>query len=445
MSHKLSRRTVLRGMGTAIALPLLEGMLPLSAIAQSAKKAPVRMAFMFVPNGIDMAGWTPDSEGALGNLPPILQPLSKVKGSLNVMSGLTQQNAFALGDGPGDHARSAAAWLTGVHPKKTAGSDIKLAISADQLAAQQIGKHTRFASLELGCERGGTSGDCDSGYSCAYSGSISWRGESTPVAKEVNPRLVFERLFGRGDGEEGEARFKRLRYRKSILDLVLGDAADLKRQLGARDQQKLDEYMEGIREIESRLTKVEKDNPGIFLDGAIKPSGIPGDYGEHIRLMGDMMVLAFQADLTRVATFMFANEGSNRSYRDIGVPEGHHDMSHHGRDPAKMAKKRQIDTFHAQQLAYVLVKMAAVEEPGGSLLDNAMVVYGGGISDGDRHNHDDLPILLAGRAGGALRTGRHLVYPNRTPLNNLFLSMLDRMGIPAETLGDSTGKLTGLF
>lgn len=420
-------------------------MLPLTALAQSPKKAPIRMAFLFVPNGVDMAGWTPASDGALSDLPPILQPLEKVKGSLNVMTGLTQQNAFALGDGPGDHARSAATWLTGVHPKKTAGADIKLAVSADQLAAQRVGRETRFASLELGCERSGTSGDCDSGYSCAYSSSISWRGESTPVAKEINPRLVFERLFGSGDSEEAEARFKRLRYRKSILDLVLEDASSLKRQLGSRDQRKLDEYMQGVREIEDRLAKLEKENPGIFLDGAIKPSGVPGDYGEHIRLMGDMMVLAFQADLTRVATFMFANEGSNRSYRDIGVPEGHHDLSHHGRDPVKMGKKRQIDTFHAQQVAYVLEKMASTRELGGSLLDNSMVVYGGGISDGDRHNHDDLPILLAGRAGGSLRTGRHLVYPNRTPLNNLFLSMLDRMGVPAETLGDSTGKLTGLF
>ena len=446
MSEKLSRRTLLRGMGTAMALPLLEGMLPLSALAQSPKKIPTRMAFLFVPNGVAIENWTPATEGVLGQLPSILQPLEKVKGQINVLTGLTQQNAFALGDGPGDHARSAAAFLTGVHPKKTTGADIKLAISADQLAAQRIGKDTRFASLELGCERGGQSGDCDSGYSCAYSNSISWRSENTPVAKEVNPRLVFERLFGSGEeGEESESRFKRLRYRKSILDFVLEDASALRARLGGRDQRKVDEYLQGVREIEQRLAKLEEDNPALFLAGSVKPTGVPGDYAAHIRLMGDMMILAFQADVTRISTFMFANEGSNRSYRDVGVSDGHHDMSHHGRDPVKMEKKRKIDLFHAEQLAYILEKMASIKEPGGSLLDHSMVLYGGGISDGDRHNHDNLPILLAGRANGTLKTGRHIEYPNRTPLNNLFLSMLDRMGVPAETLGDSTGKLQGLF
>lgn len=446
MSNRLSRRTVLRGIGTAMALPLLEGMLPLTALAQTPKKIPTRMAFLFVPNGVDMANWTPASEGALGSLPSILQPLEKVKGSVNIFTGLTQHNAFALGDGPGDHARSAAAFLTGVHPKKTAGADIKLAISADQVAAQRLGKETRFASLEIGCERGGQSGDCDSGYSCAYSSNIAWRGETTPVAKEVNPRLVFERLFGSGvEGEEAESRYRRMRHRKSILDFVLEDAAALKARLGGRDRDKVEEYLQGVREIEQRLAKLEKDNPALFLPGSLRPSGTPGDYGEHIRLMGDMMVLAFQSDSTRVATFMFANEGSNRSYRDIGVSEGHHDVSHHGRNPEKVQKKGKIDLFHVQQLAYILERMESVKEPGGSLLDHSMVLYGGGISDGDRHNHDDLPILLAGKGNGTVRTGRHVRYPNRTPLNNLFLSMLDRMGVPAETLGDSTGKLQGLL
>lgn len=436
---------MLRGVGACVSLPLLEGMLPLTALAQTPKNVPTRMAFLFVPNGINMEHWTPAAEGALGALPDVLTPLEPVKSSINVLTGLTQKNAFALGDGPGDHARSAAAFLTGVHPKKTAGADIKLGISADQVAAQSIGKETRFASIELGCERGGQSGDCDSGYSCAYSSNISWRGESTPVAKEVNPRLVFERLFGSEDSaEDAESRFKRMRYRKSILDLILDDASSLRKQLGLKDQQKLDEYLSGVREIELRLERMEKENPAMFVAGASKPAGAPGDFGEHIRLMGDMMVLAFQADLTRVATFMFANEGSNRSYRLIDVPDGHHDISHHGKDPVKLEKKRKIDTFHTQQLAYILQKMASIKEPGGSLLDHSMILYGGGISDGDRHNHDDLPILLAGR-GGRVPTGRHVVYKNGTPLNNLFLSMLDRVGVRVETLGDSTGKLQGLF
>jgi hypothetical protein len=446
MNGQIPRRTFLKGLGTVMALPLLEGMLPLNALAQSVKAAqnPVRMAFMFVPNGMNMLDWTPLAEGASFELPYILEPLSKVRSSINVLTGLTQHNAFALGNGPGDHARSTAAWLTGVHPYKTAGGDIRLGISADQVAAQKIGHLTRFASLELGCERGAQAGDCDSGYSCAYSSNISWRSESTPMAKEVNPRLVFERLFGSGQ-DSLESRQKRDRLRLSILDMVLEDAAKLKGQLGARDQHKLDEYFTSIREIEQRLQRTETESARQALEGVVQPKGIPSDYGEHIRLMGDMMVLAFQADLTRISTFMFANDGSNRSFSMIGVPEGHHDMSHHGKDQTKIEKKRKIDRFQAEQLAYILNKMDSIKEPTGSLLDNSMIVYGAGISDGDRHNHDDLPIMIAGKAGGRLKSGRHLKYENGTPMNNLFLSMLDNVGVDVEKLGDSTGKLQGLF
>lgn len=316
----------------------------------------------------------------------------------------------------------------------------------DQVAAREIGKQTKFASLEIGCERGGVSGDCDSGYSCAYSSNVSWRSESTPVAKEVNPRLVFERLFGNGNNsEEKEAKTRRDLFRQSILDLVSEDAARLKGQLGQRDARKLDEYFEGVREIEKRLQKFENNQAALIAAGVGKPSGIPADYGEHIRLMGDMMILAFQADLTRVCTFMFANDGSNRSFRQIGVSEGHHDVSHHGKDPKKMEKKRMIDQFYADQFAYVLRRMKEVKELDGTLLDNTMLVYGGGISDGDRHNHDNLPIIMAGRAGGTLQTGQHLVFPNETPMTNLFMSMLDRVGVRVEKLGDSTGRLQGLF
>lgn len=446
MREALPRRTVLKGIGTALSLPLLEAMLPLSAIAQTVDKArPNRMAFLFVPNGINMEHWTPRAQGAGFDLPSILEPLADVKDSFNILTGLTQKHAFANGDGPGDHARSSAAWLTGVQPRKTAGSDIRAGISADQLAAAKVGHRTKFASLEIGCERGAQAGDCDSGYSCAYSSSISWRGESTPVAKEVNPRLVFERLFGNGNaGEQSESQSRRDRYRLSILDMVVEDAAKLKARLGQRDQKKMDEYLQAVREIEVRLQRLE-GSESLAVKGAAKPGGIPVDYGEHIRLMGDMMVLAFQADVTRICTFMFANEGSNRTYRHIGVSEGHHDISHHGRDADKLEKKRQIDRFHVEQLAYILKRMKAIEEPHGSLLDNTMLVYGGGISDGDRHNHDDLPILLAGRGAGTIQTGRHVRYANGTPMNNLFQSLLDRIGVPGETLGDATGKLDQLF
>ncbi len=443
----ISRRTLLRGLGTALALPMLEGMIPGSALAQSGKKAARinRMAFMFVPNGIHMDAWTPKTEGAF-ELPPTLQPLKKVKDSISVLTGLTQQNAFALGDGGGDHARSAAAFLTGCHPRKTDGADIKAGISADQLAAMHIGNQTFFPSLEIGCERGGQSGNCDSGYSCAYSSNISWRGEASPVAKEIDPRLVFERLFSNGNpGDTQESIARRKIYRTSILDSVLEDATRLKNRLGTHDQSKLDEYFTSVREIERRLEWAEKSNAGSKIAASDRPTGVPTDFGEHIRLLGDMMVLAFQADLTRVCTFMICNDGNNRSYKEIGVPEGHHDCSHHGRNPEKQAKVQQINTFHTTQLAYILEKMQAIKEPEGTLLDNTMLVYGAGISDGDRHNHDDLPILLAGKGAGTIKSGHHTTYKNGTPMTNLFLSMLDRVGVPAEHIGDSTGRLNMLF
>jgi len=440
----ISRRTLLRGAGTIMALPMLEAMMPLGALAQSGKKAPLRMAFMFVPNGMHMPAWTPAKEGAL-ELMPTMQPLAKVKDSLTVMTGLTQHNAFALGDGGGDHARSSAAFLTGCHPRKTDGADIKAGISADQLAAQRIGNNTRFPSLELGCERGAQAGNCDSGYSCAYSSSIAWRGESTPVAHEVDPRAVFERLFGGSEpGETAESRKKRESYKKSVLDFVLEDAKGLQAKLGVHDQNKLDEYMTGVREIERRVEMAEKANVAGKL-AADRPTGVPSDFGEHIRLMGDMLVLAFQTDMTRIATFMLANDGSNRNYSTIGVPEGHHDCSHHGRDPIKQGKVQQINTYHMTQVAYMLEKMQAIKEGDGTLLDNCMIVYGAGISDGDRHNHDDLPILLAGKGGGTIKAGRHIRYQNGTPLTNLFLCLLDRMGVHADTLGDSSGRLEQLI
>ena len=452
MSLKVDRRTLLRGAGTALALPFLEAMIPASALAKpgaTAATAPKRLAFMFVPNGQNMKMWRPAAQGEGFALSPTLEPLKNVKGAINVLTGLTQQHAFANGDGAGDHARSAAAWLTGCQPRKTSGANIHAGISADQVAAAKIGNKTRFPSIELGCERGGMAGDCDSGYSCAYSGTIAWRGESTPVAKEVDPRLVFERLFGNVDeGETPEMQKLRQTTEGSILDFVMSDAKNLRGQLGVSDRRKLDEYFDGVREVERRLQWVAKSNaagaPGT-PGGLTAPNGIPADYGAHIRLMGDMMVLAFQADLTRVSTIMFANEGSNRAYRQIGIGEGHHELSHHGGSAEKLEKIKNINRYQMEQVAYILEKMQSIKEANGtSLLDNTLLVYGGGISDGDAHNHNDLPILLAGGGAMGVKTGRHLVYKDGTPMTNLFLTMLDKVGVPADTvatIGDSTGRL----
>ncbi|HTU92780.1 MAG TPA: DUF1552 domain-containing protein [Gemmataceae bacterium] len=440
----VSRRTVLKGMGAMVALPWLEAMMPRSLLgASAAATAPRRMAFLYVPNGIDMANWTPAAEGALTALPPTLKPLAPFQKELLVFSGLTLDKARPNGDGPGDHARAMAAFLTGSQPRKTHGADIRVGISIDQLAAQKIGKTTRFASLEIGCEGGKNSGNCDSGYSCAYSANLAWRNESSPVAKEINPRLVFERLFSVPGKDDDKAR-RRESYKHSILDFVGEDARSLKNRLGGPDQHKLEEYLTGIREIEQRLVRIEQTADIAAPAGATRPTGIPKDYREHLRLMADMMALAFQADLTRLATFVFANDGSNRSYRDYGVPDGHHDMSHHRRLPERMAKVQKINQFHIEQFAYLLGKLKSVKEGDGTLLDNCMIVYGSGISDGNRHNHNDLPILLAGKGGGTLKTGRHLRYPKETPLMNLYLCMLDRVGIHVDSFGDSKGRLTGL-
>ena len=437
--NTLSRRTLLQGLGAAVALPWLEAMSRSSALASPSASGPLRMAFFYVPNGVHMQEWTPKEEGALGDLPSILKPMAGFKDDFNILTGLAQHNGEALGDGPGDHARALSTFLTGAHPKKTDGADIKVGMSVDQVAAEKVGKATRYASIELGIERGAQAGNCDSGYSCAYSSNISWRSETTPMAKEINPRLVFERLFTDAkSGPYDAGRAKRERYRKSILDLVADDANQLRGRLGTTDRRKVDEYLTAVREIEGRLVRVEA-KASVAPDYAA-PKGIPNDYQEHVRLMADMIVLAFQADLTRVATFMFANEGSTKPYPQIGVSEGHHDLSHHGNDPSKHEKIRKINTFHVEQFAYIVGRLKGIKEGDGTLLDRSMLVYGSGIGDGNRHNHDDLPVLLAGRANGSIKTGRHVKYP-QTPLNNLFLSMLDRMGATTESLGDSTGRL----
>lgn len=446
MTIAISRRVALRGLGVSLALPWLESlnMATATGATAAAQAAPIRMACMFVPNGVHLADWTPDTTGFGFRTPYILEPLAKVQEDLLVLSGLTHDKGRANGDGPGDHARSASVFLTGAQPRKTAGSNIRSGISVDQAAAQKIGKATKFPSLELGCEQGRGAGNCDSGYSCAYSSNVSWASETSPVGKETNPRLVFQRLFAdRSQTDHNEQTARREALRKSVLDFVTDDAQRLQKQLGNRDIQKLDEYLTGLREIERRIELAEQQATKGPLDYA-QPAGVPREYREHIRLMCDMMVLAFQTDSTRIATFMLANAGSNRSYRDIGVPDGHHDLSHHGGDRKKHEKIRKINRFHVEQLAYFLEKLKSIKEGDGTLLDNCMVLYGSALSDGNRHNNENLPILLAGSGGGSIDSGRHIRYEEETPLCNLFLSLLDRLGAPTDFIGDSTSVLRGL-
>jgi hypothetical protein len=402
------------------------------------------MAFAYVPNGIIMKDWTPATTGPEFELTRVLEPMKPFKQEMVLLSGLMQNNGRALGDGPGDHARAASTFLTGVHPKKTHGADIKVGISVDQVAAQAIGNQTRFASLELGCEDGRLVGNCDSGYSCAYSNSISWRTESTPMPPEINPRVVFERMFGgTGISENPTARALRQRYNKSILDFVMEDAQQLQRTLGPTDRRKLDEYMYGIREIEQRIEQAEHESSQI-TPNIEAPEGVPAEFSEHVRLMFDLMAVAFQADLTRVSTFMIGREGSNRTYREIGVPDPHHGISHHRGDTALIEKLAQINRYHMEQFAYFIDKLKNTPDGDGTLLDHSMIVYGSGISDGNRHWHHDLPVLVVGKGRGTINTGRHVKYEQETPMNNLFVSMLGRVGVGTDSLGDSTGELKEL-
>ena len=443
----ISRRTMLRGLGVGMALPLLDAMAPKGftssafGAATGTTRPPLRMAHIFLPNGMRMEDFTPTAVGAGFPLPATLAPLKAVASEFSVLSGLTLDGARAKGDGGGDHARSAAAFLTGCHPYKTAGANIKLGVSVDQVAARQLGTKTRLPSLELGLDKQQTAGNCDSGYSCAYVSNISWRGEATPVPKEHDPQAVFDRLFRASDfahASEGQAR--RTALRKSILDYVADDAAALNRNLGKSDQRKMDEYLTSIREVEQRIEVTKDGATGNFPDFD-RPDTNPKAFSDHMRLMYDLMHLAFRLDLTRICTYMIARDGSDRVYKDIGVTEGHHTVSHHGADQKKIESISKIDLYNMTHFAAFLEKMKNTPEGNGSLLDHCAIMYGAGIGDGDRHNHDELPILLAGRAGGALKTGRHVRFARNTPLCNLHLSMLNMMGVQAERFGDSTGVL----
>jgi hypothetical protein len=439
MHHPLNRRTLLRGLGVSIALPWLEAMTPLARAA--AGTSPNRMAFIYVPNGMNMADWTPKTEGADFELPAILNELKNVRKHFNILTGLTADKARPHGDGGGDHARALGAFLTGCQPNKTDGTNIRAGISADQVAAARIGDQTRLASLEIGCDAGAMAGNCDSGYSCVYSSCMSWKSAAQALPKEINPKLVFERLFANGPDSARQARDAK---RKSVLDFVRTDSRELAGKLGANDVRKLDEYFSSVRDIELRIERAEKMPPKKAPEGVKVPEGTPKNYEEHIRLMYDLLALAFQADVTRISTCVMANEGSNKSYPFIGVSEGHHDLSHHGKDPKKLEKIREINKFHARNLAYFLEKLASIKEGDGTLLDHSMIAFGSGNSDGDAHNHDNLPILLAGGGNGTIQPGRHIVYKKETPLNNLWLAMLERMNVKVPSLGDSTGVLPGL-
>jgi hypothetical protein len=441
MFRAISRRTVLKGLGAALALPLLDAMAPLSSLAApTAREAPKRLAFLYVPNGVHMPDWTPTATGADYTLPPLLEPLKPFKQDFVLLSNLALDKARANGDGPGDHARANSVFLTGRQPRKTAGADLRVGISVDQLAAQRLGADTRLPSLEIGCEAGKDSGGCDSGYSCAYSAHLSWRTESTPMPTLIDPRQVFERLFS-GEAPQSSLR----RDRQSILDFVADDAQRLRGALGSNDRRKLDEYLTCVRDLEARIQRAEKTTASAPPAPAMsKPAGTPKDYPDHLKLLADLLVLAFQCDLTRVCSFAFANDGSNRPYKFLDVSEGHHDLSHHGGDAAKHEKIKKINRFHITQLAYLLERLKSIKEGDGTLLDNCLIVYGSGIGDGDRHNHDDLPILLAGKGGGTVKPGRHLRYAKDTPLMNLYVSLLERVGAPVASFGDSTGQLSDL-
>jgi len=441
---QIPRRTFLRGLGTAIALPTLEAMMPARALAAGNAKFPTRMAFIYIPNGVIQEKWNVKGEGRDYQFSHILEPVAKHRDDLLVFSGLSHDKARANGDGAGDHARANATFLTGAQARKTSGADIKLGVSVDQIAAQKIGGQTRLSSLELSSDGVRLSGRCDSGYSCAYQFNLAWKNASTPMPPESNPKAVFDRLFAGGSKKEwDENKIRRERYRKSILDFALEDAKRLEKKLGYTDKRKLDEYLDSIRELEKRIEAMAKSNVEL-PDGFSVPAGKPRDFGAHVRLMSDMMALAFQTDSTRIASYLLAHDGDNRSYPHLGVRQGHHSISHHRNAKDKVGDLTKINRYHCTLFAHFLDRLKSIKEGDGTLLDHSMIVYGGAIGDGNRHTHHDLPVLLAGNANGAIETGRHVRYPTNTPMSNLFLNMLDIMGTPTDRLGDSTGRLKGL-
>jgi len=446
--HLTSRRGFLRGLGAAVSLPAFEAFRPLMAaneatraLATTASGAPLRMAYLYVPNGVNLEKWRPNGTTSGYKMGGSFGEMEKHREDFQIFTGFEQKNASAGSDGAGDHARANSVFLTSARPKKTAGSDIQLGISVDQVAANAVADQTRFASLELSTSGVRKSGQCDSGYSCAYQFNLSWRSENQPMTPEANPRAVFERLFGAGEsGERAKSLGQRLASKKSVLDFIQNDAKALHRHLGRTDQHKLDEYLTGVREIEKQIEKAEA--LGIPVDPGVPAPEAFTSYEEHLQMMSDMLVLAFKTDSTRVISFMMSHDGSNRSFSNIGIDDGHHNISHHQGSKDNLDKIAKIDEFYLAQFSYFLEKMKTTEDVDGkSLLHNSMIVYGSGISDGDRHNHDDLPIILAGHGGGAFKPGRHVELGENVPMANLYLRMLQEFGVKEKRFGDSTGVL----
>ncbi|MEO2199387.1 MAG: DUF1552 domain-containing protein [bacterium] len=439
----LPRRTVLRGLGAALALPLLDSMVPaLTAQSRTAAAPVTRFGVFYVPNGMSMPYWYPQTEGPLDELPPTLRSLEAFKDRVLICGGLDDESANLV-KGGGDHARSAGTFLTCVPYKITNGADVSNAVSMDQIAARELSKETQLASLELGIESNAMLGNCDGGASCAYTNTIAWRTPTTPLPIENDPRAIFERMFGTTGSTDPAARLERMRRDRSILDLVGAELNGLERVVGPGDQVKLEEYLEAVRDIERRISMAEEQNTR-ELPVVDQPIGVPNDYAEHARLQMDLLALAYQTDLTRISTFMLAREVSGRAYPEIGVSDSHHPLSHHQDEPAKLERLHKINEYQVQQFAYLVEKLDAIPEGDGSMLDSTLFLYGTGISDSNTHFHDDLPIALVGGKNAGIKGGRYIRYPADTPLANLHVTILEKLGVPVEALGDSTGQLDRL-
>jgi hypothetical protein len=438
-NKSLARRTFLRGVGVAIGLPFLEAMVPAMARAATAPVAARRLGFFYIPNGVVMDKWTPAGTGAGFEFSPTLKALEPFRDQLLVVSGLGQNQANSFGDGNGDHSRAGSTWLSGVHPHRTEGADVYLGTTVDQIAAKHFAGETQLASLELAIDSNHSVGNCENGYNCVYLNSISWRTPTMPNPPENNPRVLFERMFGEG-GTAGQ-RLAQMRQDQSILDGVNEEIARLQKSLGMSDRHAVGEYVDSIRDIERRIQKAEEQNGNITTPVLEKPAGIPDGFEAHIDLLFDLQVLAYQADITRVVTFMIGRELGQRSYPQIGVPDPHHSISHHQNDPSKISKLEKIDAYHVRKFGDFLAKLKAAPDGDGTLLDHSMIMYGAGICDGNLHNHIPLPVLLAGGGAGQLKGGRHLKYDEGTPMANLYLTMLDKAGVRTDKFGDSTGEL----
>jgi hypothetical protein len=439
----ISRRTVVRGLGTTLALPLLDAMVPaLTATADTPAKAVPRLGVVYHPNGVIYESWLPNGVGRDFALSPVLTPLEPFRDQLIVVTGLSSHQAEALGDGGGDHSRASGTYLTGVHVRKS-DSVVGNGISMDQIAAKAFERETQLSSLQLTADDNSLVGSCDVGYSCAYSSTLSWLTPTLPLMAENNPRVVFERLFGSSESTDPRVRTARLRQDKSILDSVTARVKELQQTLGRSDGTKVDDYLESLRDVERRIQKAEEQSARKGPD-VEQPDGIPDGFEPHVKLLYDLQLLAYQSDLTRVITFMYGREQTGRPYPQIGIPEPHHSLTHHQNDPQKMLKCTKIQTYHVKLFADYLEKLRATPDGDGSLLDHVILLFGGGISNSDRHTHGPLPTLLLGGGSGTLKGNRHLVYPEDTPLTNLQLTLLAKLGVPVDKIGDSTGHFTEL-